>query len=621
MADFVENAGGAAFGNPNLRRQGTNSRAARAYGGDVRQVQPGTGAGGDADAQEGGFYGGGFRAPGSGPGSAPPKAVDAPTKGNNNIFVGLADALNKHQKDLEKTHPGYVADEYVFDFRPASIGAAKAKAPPTKVTLKNTAGKKITTAADKTVAATDSVNINSQIWNVMAGTQIVQLIDQIVSSSTYITDQQKVIINNDGTQEDRPDAYAGVTAWYKISVSAQQLKYDTFRRDHAYRMTFTITSYAINQMCSVFFNDSKYRGPHKAYDYWFTGLNSQILRYEQEYNYAYYTTVTQNSTGLATPPPGGRDQMKQAVLATSEQRTQGQENYVNGAVDNAKAFLYSIADFAHVRLSIVGDPAWLQQGEVAFGVNARNFEFNPFNSDGTINYDSQQVTFTVTFNRPTDYDFNTGIMNVNTSNSAPETFRYLARSCKNIFSKGSFTQELDGVLIPPNFATATTNQRATPVTASTASRDSTRANDGSLGYEVRDETGTVSNLRQNEYGDLYDPTGTVGAGLPSPQPAPPPGAPSSSGDIVAPGDEDAQQVTFASTPPPATADQLAAAYGGTRPTSEEIEARNAYIAAGAPSTGPLREAYVTAQSAFNNRAAAAGPTASTQSPQEMNRET
>ena len=613
MADFVENAGGAAFGNPNLRQQGTNSRASRAYGGDVRTQ----GGQRDADAQEGGFYGGGFRDPGS----APPKAVDAPTKGNNNIFVGLADALNKYQKDLEKAHPGYVADEYVFDFRPASIGAAKATPPPDKVTLKNTAGKNIRTAADKTVAATDSVNVNSQMWQVLAGTQIVQLIDQIIRSSTYITSQQKAVINDEGKQEKPESAYAGVTAWYKISVSAQQLKYDTFRRDHAYRMTFTITAYAINQMCSVFFNDSKYRGPHKTYDYWFTGLNSQIMRYEQEYNYAYYTTVTQNSTGLATPPPGGRDQMKQAVLATSEQRTQGQANYVNAPADNAAAFLYSIADFANVRLTIVGDPGWMQQGEVAFGVNARNFEFNPFNSDGTINYDSQQITFTVSFNRPTDYDFNTGIMNVNTANTAPETFRYQAVRCKNIFSKGSFTQELEGVLQPPNFATATTNQRATPVTASTASRDSARANDGSLGYEIRDETGAVSNLRINEYGDRYDATGTVGAGLPSPQPAPPPGAPSSSGDIVAPGNEDAQQVAFTPPPAPATADQLAEAYGGTRPTSEEIEARNAYIAAGAPSTGPLREAYVTAQSAFNNRAAAAGPTASTQAPQEMNRET
>jgi hypothetical protein len=278
----------------------------------------------------------------------------------------------------------------------------------------------------------------------------------------------------------------------------------------------------------VFFNDSKYRGPHKAYNYWFTGLNSQIIRYEQEYNYAYYTTVTQNSTGLATPAPGGRDQMKQAVMATSEQRTQGQANYVNAPADNAAAFLYSIADFANVRLVIVGDPGWMQQGEVAFGVNARNFEFNPFNSDGTINYDSQQITFTVTFNRPTDYDFNTGIMNVNTANSAPETFRYQAVRCKNIFSKGSFTQELEGVLIPPNFATPTTNQRAAPVTASTDSRASARVNDGSLGYEILDETGAVSNLRRNEFGELYDPAGLV---LQSPRPAPPPQPATSTGDI------------------------------------------------------------------------------------------
>jgi hypothetical protein len=311
------------------------------------------------------------------------------------------------------------------------------------------------------------------------------------------------------------------------------------------------------------------------------------------------------------------------VLATSEQRTQGQANYTNAAADSAAAFLYSIADYAEVRMRILGDPAWMQQGEVAYGVSAKNFEFSAFNSDGAINYDSQQVTYSVSFNRPTDYDFNTGIMNTNSGTGAPqETFRFQAKSCKNIFSKGRFEQELVGSLIPPTTnAPPATNSRSTQVTAATNSRASDRVNDGSLGYEIRDETGAVSNLRINEYGDRYDATGTVGAGLPSPQPAPPPGAPGSSGDIVAPGDEDAQQVAFASTPPPATADQLAAAYGGTRPTADEIEARNAYIAAGAPSSGPVREAYVSAQSAFNNRVASSGPTASAQAPQEMNRET
>ena len=556
------------------------------------------------------------------PSAAPPKAADAPTKGQNNIFTGLADALNQYQKRLEKEHKGYVADEYVFDFAPASIGASSVTPPGQPVTYKNTAGKNIRTAADKVDNDTDSVNVNSQTWNIQAGTQIVQLIDQIMRSSTYITDQQKVKINDNGEETTNDKANpGGVTAWYKISVSAQQLAYDTFRRDHAYRITFTISTYAINQMCSIYFNDSKYRGAHKAYDYWFTGLNTQILTYEQEYNQAYYTTVTQSSSGLGSSPPTGRDQQKQAIQATSEQRTQGQANYVREPSDNAAAFLYSIADFAEVRMRILGDPAWMQQGEAAFGVSARNFEFNPFNSDGAINYDSQQVTYTVSFNRPTDYDFNTGIMNTNSGTGAPqETFRFQAKSCKNVFSKGRFEQELVGSLIPPTTnAPPSTNSRSSQVTAATNSRASDRVNDGSLGYEVQDETGAVSNLRQNEYGDLYDPAGTVGAGLPSPQPAPPPGSPGRSGDIVAPGDEDAQQVAFTSTPPPATADQLTK--NGVTPTSDEIAARNAYIDAGAPSSGPLREAYVSAQSAFNNRVASSGPTASAQPPQPMNRET
>jgi hypothetical protein len=463
--------------------------------------------------------------------AAPPTAAAAPTKGQDNIFTGLADALNKRQKDLEKSIPGYVADEYVFEFAPASLTSAKVTKPG-NTTYKNTAGKNIKTARDQADPDTDSVATNSQTWNVAAGTQIVQLIDQIMRSSTYITDQQKVNFDNEGKQTDNPKAGSGgVTAWFKINVSAKQLGYDKQRRDHAYRITYTISQYAINQMSSIYFNDSKYRGPHKAYNYWFTGLNTQILSYEQEYNQSYYTTLSGNSSGLASTPPTGRDQFKQTTMATSEQRGQGQANYVNEPADSAASFLYSVADFAEVRMKIVGDPAWMQQGEAAFGVKTGTFEFTAFNSDGSINYDSQEVTYTVSFNRPTDYDFNTGIMNVNSGSGAPqEKFTYRAKSCKNIFSKGRFEQELVGSLIPAS-STAGSNNRASQTTAATDSR-SNKTNDGSLGYEIRDETGQLSTLRKNEYGDLYDSTGTsTGPAMPAPQPAPPPEPPTSGGDI------------------------------------------------------------------------------------------
>jgi hypothetical protein len=485
----------------------------------------------------------------------PPKATDAPTKGNNNIFNGLCEALNLHQKRLEKQYPGYVADEYVIEFASAAIADAKVTKPNLNV-YKNTAGKNVNTAADKLDSDTDTVNVNSQIWNITAGTQIAQLIDQIMRSSAYITSQQKGNYDANGKWIPNPKANPNQpVAWYKISVSGQALKYDRVRRDFAYRIKFTVSPYAINQMASQYFNDSRYRGTHKAYNYWFTGLNNQIISYEQDYNQAYYTTLSGNPNALAVPPAQGRDQFKQTYMATSEQRTQGQANYVNDPSDSASSFLYSIADFSEVRVKIVGDPSWMQQGEVARGINARAFEYRPFNADGGINYDSQQVTFQISFNRPTDYNLNTGIMNVNSGTGAPkETLTFIAKSCKNVFSKGQFTQELVGSLLPLNTqgkndsndrtSTGLISQGnpagggAPSVSSSSANplRETNLPYDGSMGFELRDETGQLSQYRQNEYGDLYVPldnqtqTGSVG-GIPAPQPANPPEPPDSTGDI------------------------------------------------------------------------------------------
>jgi hypothetical protein len=507
---FGTSEGGAAFGNPRLARQGARAAISRATGTDAR-VAPQAAESTKSTAP-------------------PPNATAAPSKGQNSQFVGLCEALNQHQQDLVNNGTYGVADEYVIDFAPAAIGASEVVKP--DLVYKNTAGKNVKTAQDQLDSTRDAVNVNSQIWNVLAGTQIVQLIDQIMRSSRYITDQQKVNFDEDGKQTKNEKASTtGVTAWYKISVTAKQLGYDKKRRDFAYRMTFTITPYAINQMSSQYFPDSTYRGAHKAYNYWFTGLNTQILSYEQEYNHAYYSTLSGNAEGLAVSPPSGRDQFKQTHMATSEQRGQGQANYVNAPADSAAAFLYSVSDFSHVQMKIVGDPAFMQQGEVAFGVNARAFEFRPFNADGGINYDSQEVTFTVSFNRPTDYNFNTGIMNTNSSSGAPqETFTYIATNCKNVFSKGQFTQELQGSLLPlSNTSKPPSTNGRSPTTAS-ASR-TTNINGESLGYEVRDETGAVSNLRQNEYGDLYDPAGTAGSALPSPRPAPPSQPATSTGEL------------------------------------------------------------------------------------------
>ena len=493
--------------------------------------------------------------------SAPSNASAAPTK-TDKVFTGLCEALNAHQQYLVKSGKYEVADVYSIQFsNPGNLGSFQV-VKPGATDLSNTATTNPTTAADKLDSSKGSVNTNSQIWQVTAGTQIIQLIDQIMRSSRYITDQQNIQVSpavdpKTGLQTvtANPKPGNGTTAWYKITMTATQLKYDNKRKDFAYKMNFIVTPYAITQMASQYFNDSRYRGSHKSYNYWFTGLNTQILNFEQEYNNYYRLTLSGIGKDIAQQTTHDfRDQYRRAYMATSENNTQGQSGYTNEASGSAASFLYSPTDQAKVNLRIVGDPAWMQQGEVGVGVVANAFNFNPFLTDGTINYDSQEVVFDVNFNAPQDYNFSTGIVNVNASNGKPqENFTYTAIRCKNIFSKGRFEQQLEGRLLieyVKNGSAATQNAgngrtvpKATQIGNTLSSANSAVSRDTELDEYTTDSLG---NTYKN--GSLYrtansdsdpDPnantTGldatTASTQPQTTQPAAPPAPPTSTGDI------------------------------------------------------------------------------------------
>ena len=530
------------------------------------------------------------------PGHAPPNAAAAPTKGSNSLFTGLCDALNQHQQSLVQDGTYEVADEYVIQFAPAALGDATVT-PPGAIVYGGTANQDPNTASAKLDPKTDAVNTNSQTWQVLAGTQIVQFIDQVMRGSSYIRDQQKAQIDADGKQV-KSNPNSDITAWYKISVQATQLKYDNKRRSNAYRMTYVINTYAINQMGSPYFNDSKYRGAHKAYSYWFTGANTQVLNYEQEYNAAYYTTLTNDAGALVSAPPTGQDQFSKTFMATSEVRGQGQPGYVNNPADSAAAFLYSVMDFQTVRLKIVGDPAWLQQGEIAVGVNAPTFNFTPFNTDGTINFDSSEVVFTLSFNRPTDYNFNTGVMDVNATNKiSKQNFAYMANSCKNTFSKGQFTQELIGSLLTLSTAAnprAAANGRVAAPAAPTASGSRSITSNSGNGYQDEASQNADGNGASAPSGYQNEEQQNADNGPPTPQPASPPGAPNSDGSIVGGSD----------TPPPKIDTN-----SPIQANAEETAAVQAYVAAGGTfprgtgpiTSGPLYDAVLSAKSSLAAR--------------------
>jgi hypothetical protein len=516
------------------------------------------------------------------PGQAPPKASNAPVAGSQNIFAGLCTALNDHQQELVKQKLREIPDEYVIKFAPPAMGAATVKRPgdqdQSQAPMQNN-----NTTANKLDPAKNSVNRSAMTWPVKAGSQIVQVIDNVMRVSSYITDQQIVQYSSvpdpkTGVQKQIPSPGTGKPpAWYKISVAAEQLGVDHVINDHAYRMTFIVSPYQPAQLISQYFPDSQYRGVHKSYQYWFTGENTQILSYEQKYDNAYRIALSGIGADLQKSlKTDWRDQNRKIYVAASENRAVGAKDYTNEPGDNAASFLYDPKSLSTVKMRIVGDPAWLQQGECGLGVSASTFNFSPFNPDGGINFDAQAIMFDVSFNQPVDYDFTTGIMNTSAMNRQglpQEHYTFTAIECKSIFSKGRFEQELTGKLVTDEVKASTAQtagggRPATPnsVTTAAGSRERTTAqdeaqdlenganagtgtsstlpDDGSHGYAIQDETGQVSNLRKNEYGDLYYPA--------EPQPAAPPKPTTSSGDVApsttsAPGNaSDLQQFSFGS---------------------------------------------------------------------------
>ena len=388
--------------------------------------------------------------PGNNP--APPKANAAPKK---TITGGLVDALNQIELDLVKAGTFTYPDQYEVIFPDPVISNAKTQ-PPGVVDKSKTGQPNPTTAGQAKNPAQNSMNPNSQTKPSVAGMSIIQFIDQAVKTSSYIYEQQILQYNNESNQPIKNGAAPQLISWYRIGVQALPLQYDPKRNDYSYKMTYSINPYLVNDVKSDFFNQSPFRGTHKKYSYWFTGENTEVLDYQQDFNNLYYVVVNGN-----TPPKNGpildyRELAKRSYQTRSQESDQGQDGKVNEPAANAATSLYSPADLARVKLSIVGDPAWIAQGEI--WRNIRSFSYTPFFPDGTINYEIQEPLFEIAWNKPVDYSLTTGLMNPNQrtnganqietlANGPSQSYIYRAVSVTSSFKQGKFTQDLEGVLV------------------------------------------------------------------------------------------------------------------------------------------------------------------------------
>lgn len=409
---------------------------------------------------------------------APPKTNAAPT-GKITASQGLMAAMNQHQQELVDKGIFRYPDTYNIVFAAGAESIRDATVAPTDAGPKDKSGTNsappATVNADSLLPNKTSVQPQIRRFNVTAGQQLVQAIELAIRNSSYIYDQALTVVDaNTGLTQVKQELVGKPVDWFKITMQAVPGRYDDKRNDYAYDITFVISKYLLQDFDSRYFPATAFRGVHKTYPYWFTGQNTSVLDYTASFNHLYNLTVSGDSAASGAANRIKREFTSSALHMSkityaprSNESDAGAPVAPGGSANevpaNAAEYLYNPSGVGTSELRIVGDPAWIQQGSLFAGVNPTEFSYRPFLTDGTINFDSQQVMFEVVWQRPEDYDVNTGLADpysrtekITGDREPIQSYVYLATGCTSEFRGGKFEQVLHGKFYP--FAT---NNRAT----------------------------------------------------------------------------------------------------------------------------------------------------------------
>ena len=380
--------------------------------------------------------------------------IDNPN--TDTIHLSLVDTLNTEQARLVRIKSVVFPNKYVIEFEKNSgIGTASVLTAGEFTDKDNVP----MTAKGPEALLTNKgfYDKNKKLFSITAGQSIVQAIDMIVRTSTFTTSQQNINIDEVTGKVTKKAKAPTVFQWFKIRTQVTPLEYDDKRNDYAYEIKYVVSRYQVNNIRSPYYGPTKFRGTHKEYDYWFTGENTEVMDFRQEYNYLYYQTFGADM-GIPQMQTNSREITKQVYQNSSSESAQGRKNRANEGTANAASLLYSPSDQANAQLTIIGDPDWMAQSEIFYSPDANGIGLGPFMHDGSINYDASEVLFSVNYNTNVDYDLKTGVADVGNKNYGRNlgsgesglsrmSLVYRANTITTNLSDGKFTQLLEGTLM------------------------------------------------------------------------------------------------------------------------------------------------------------------------------
>lgn len=381
---------------------------------------------------------------------------------------GLEQALNAYQQTLLEQGKIEVPTKYEFEFTPGSEEIAQAPLVDDSSNnpyLYNING----SGAKNTIEATDKAGFYASIvptvkrQSFAAQTRISEAVETIIKYSAYMTAGLKELYDN----LPEPNEYTGdwvylssgqkaYISWFTLNSEFANPVWDKIQQDWIFNIKYKIQKYETPYTLSPYAKPGRYYGPHKRYSYWFTGDNTEVLRYEQQFNNAYFLNVVAapgNENSNTTVKVGGAPTDEVRAGDITGRSSEPVNNYINTIFDPGSQ--------VSATLEIMGDPDYLGPPYSS----SINDLFNKFyGADGfTISGSGGQVFIEIDFNEARDYDENSGLLQINDQisfytnpwNKNAQTryikgLVYQVRQVEHRFIAGKFTQVLSLVYVDPS---------------------------------------------------------------------------------------------------------------------------------------------------------------------------
>jgi hypothetical protein len=389
---------------------------------------------------------------------------------------------------------------------------------------------------------------------------ILGAINQIIAQSTYLSDALNAIYASVPEADPKKGGQPTVTStgkaeinWYNCSPEISNPVWDDSIKDWTYNINYIISIYKTPVIETPYAKGGpSYYGPHKRYDYWYTGKNSEIISYEQNMNNLYFNYVIAGASDSNSAGSGGSNtgnaqpgtsttanksspttsSQQDIALAPNQKTNQPTTGKIGDGMEAQNSYITNLYDptaYADMSMTIFGDPDYL----MSVTESSVNTVYDQFYGPGgfIINPNGGQVFIEIDFKEAVDYSSNgVNIMPANSTNGQgiagnPGTLSindsilffkypqnvnvkgisYMLTDVTSTFSNGSFKQKLEGIVntMQDSEPTNTGNSRPSTSSTGTASGPSTNPTKSST------NSGTVTDPPVNNAKPQQNPPNTA----------------------------------------------------------------------------------------------------------------